>query len=44
MITYVHPTCVPLIKGGPPVALAEEFKIEHEDSYIDDVIFVIFFV
>ncbi len=33
--TDVHPICAPLIKGGP-AALAEEFKIEHEDSYVDE--------
>ena len=29
-----HPICGPLVKGGPAL-LAEEYKIQHEDTYVD---------
>ncbi len=29
-----HPICGPLIKGGP-VLLAKEYKVKHEDKYVD---------
>ncbi|NIM20271.1 MAG: hypothetical protein GTO51_08575 [Candidatus Latescibacteria bacterium] len=30
----LHPICGPLLKGGP-AQLAREYKVEHEDRYID---------
>jgi hypothetical protein len=30
-----HPICGPLIRGGP-AELGEEYKVEHEDGYVDE--------
>ncbi len=30
-----HPICGPLIKGGPAL-LAKEYKVEHDDRYVDE--------
>jgi hypothetical protein len=32
---HSHPICGPLIKGGP-AALAREYDVEHEDTYVDE--------
>ena len=32
---HSHPICGPLIKGGPAL-LAKEYKVEHENEYIDE--------
>ena len=29
-----HPICGPLVRGGPAL-LAKEYRVEHEDSYVD---------
>jgi MoaA/NifB/PqqE/SkfB family radical SAM enzyme len=30
-----HPICAPILKGGP-VELANEYRIEHEENYVDE--------
>jgi len=30
-----HPICGPLVKGGPAL-LAEQYKVEHEEEYVDE--------
>jgi hypothetical protein len=32
---HSHPICGPLIRGGP-AALAREYDVEHEDTYVDE--------
>ncbi len=31
----LHPICAPLLEGGP-AALARQYKVKHEESYIDE--------